>query len=144
MAILACKALPHGVLTSAYIVEERCWSIRNIAFRAPTHIKGIIVAAALMILNGDHRSVVVAPAGILRQADMAAAGDLADLKITDGVKREWLAALAAFIAALRTLERIHPDPVSAQAYFSAIVDPDSNLAMTFALSRVPSWQLARP
>jgi len=64
---------------------------------------------------------------------MAAAGDLADLKITDGVEREWLAALAAFIAALRTLQCIHRDPVSAKSYFSAVVDPDSNLTMSFAL-----------
>jgi len=81
-AVPAQEALAHAVLTRADVVEERRRGIWTIAFQTSGYFKGVVIAAALIVVDREQGGVVVRAIRLLHQVDAVAAGSLADLKIT--------------------------------------------------------------
>ena len=106
-AILAQEALAHAVLTRPDIVEEWRRGIGTIAFRTPGYLKCVVIAAALIIVDGEQCGEVIHAIWLLHQVDAVAAGNLADLKIAYGIERQRLAALAAFVVAFGAFQCPH-------------------------------------
>ncbi len=115
--VLAQKALTHGGLTRTDVVKERGGSIWPIApLRTPVRFKGVVIAAALVVVDGEQCGEVIHMIWLL--VDAVAAGSLADLKIAYGIERQRLAAPAAFVVTLRALQGAYRDHVAAYTQFA--------------------------
>lgn len=143
-AVPAEEALPHAVLASADVVKERRGGIGPIAFRAPGYFEGVMIAAALIVIDREHSGEIVPPVGLLSEIDTVAPGYLPNLKVANGIVRERVAAGAAFIVAPAAFQRAYRDAVSPQAQFGHVIDPKAQLATSLARTGIPAGLLTNP